>query len=182
MVFSLPVTLRANWVFRVTEIRSVTSYIRALRRCFLLLGVCPVWITFAILSFAAFPWKLAVPHLICLALIGIALCEFSIHNFHKLPFTCSYLPGKGNLQYGFWILVALLILSPVAGGIEWKLLQRPVSTAIFFASLCGLAVWARLRTTKSAERAGSLQFDEIDNEGILSLKLSSDRILLSTRT
>ena len=124
VVFALPITLRANWIYRITEIRSVTLYTNALRRTFLLLVVAPVWTIFAALFLTIWPWKLAAPHLVCLGLLGIILCELAIYRFHKVPFTCSYLPGKGNVQFGFWVFFALLALSPVVAGTEWEMLQR----------------------------------------------------------
>jgi len=173
VVFSLPTTLRANWIFRITEIRSVTSYTNALRRSLLILVVCPIWAAFAVLFLTIWPWRTAAPHLLVLALLAVVLCEMSLYRFHKLPFTCSYLPGKANMQFGFWIFLALLLLSPIVAGTEWKLLQTPTGYATLFASVAGLAAWARLRTAKSAKQAGGMKFDESDNEGILTLNLSS---------
>ena len=65
VVFALPMTLRANWIYRITEIRCVALYTKALRRTFLLLVVAPVWTIFAVLFFAIWPWKLAAHHLVC---------------------------------------------------------------------------------------------------------------------
>ena len=182
VVFALPMTLRANWIYRITEIRSVALYTNALRRTFLLLVVAPVWTIFAVLFFAIWPWKLAAHHLVCLGLLGIILEELAIYRFHKVPFTCSYLPGKGNVQFGFWIFFALLALSPLVAGTEWEMLQRPATAVVTLFALCGVAIAARWRTTDSARAAESMQFDEIETEGILSLNLGSDGVPLQNRS
>ncbi len=180
VVFALPITLRANWIYRITEIRGVALYTNVLRRTFLLLVVAPVWTIFAVLFFSIWPWKLAAPHLVCLGLLGIILGELALYRFHKVPFTCSYLPGKGNVQFGFWIFFALLALSPLVAGTEWELLQTPASTAILVLALCVVAIAARWRTTDSARSAEAIQFNETDNVEIVSLNLGSDTDVLQT--
>jgi hypothetical protein len=182
IVFAFPITLRANWIYRITETRSVALYTKALRRTFLLLVVAPVWTIFAVLFFTIWPWRLAAPHLLCLGLLGIILSELALYRFHKIPFACSYMPGKGNVQFGFWIFFALLALSPLVVGTEWEMLQRPATTAVLVLALCGAAIAARWRTTGSARTAESMQFDETETEGILSLNLGSDGALLQTRS
>jgi hypothetical protein len=178
IVFALPIALRANWIYRITEIRSVTFYTNALRRTFLLLAVAPVWAIFAALFFTIWPWQLATQHLLCFGLLGIILCELAIHRFHKVPFTCSYLPGKANVQFGFWAFFALLALSPVVAEWEWEMLQRLATTAGLVLALCAVAIGARWRTTDSANSAEAMQFNESESEGIISLNIGSDGVRL----
>jgi ABC-type oligopeptide transport system ATPase subunit len=178
VVFALPITLRANWIYRITEIRSVTLYSKALRRTFLLLVIAPVWTIFAALFLTIWPWKLAVPHLLCFGLFGVILCELAIYRFHKVPFTCSYLPGKGNVQFGFWIFFALLALSPLLAATEWEMLQKPATLALLLLAMCSVAIAARWRTTDSDRSAEAMQFDETDTEGIVSLNLGADVVQL----
>jgi hypothetical protein len=178
VVFALPITLRANWIYRITETRNVTLYTKALRRTFLILVITPVWTIFAALFLAIWPWKLAASHLICLGLLGIILCDLAIYRFHKIPFTCSYLPGKGNVQFGFWIFFALLVLSSLVAATEWEMLQKPISGVIVLLALVAAAIAARWRTAESARAADLMQFDETDTEGILSLNIGSDAVPL----
>ncbi len=180
VVFALPITLRANWIYRITEIRSVTLYTNALRRTFVLLVIAPVWTIFAALFLTIWPWKLAVSHLACLGLFGITLCELAIYRFHKVPFTCSYLPGKGNVQFGFWIFFALLVLSSLVAATEWEMLQEPATLALLLLALCAVAIAARWITIDAARSADAMQFDEIDNDGIVSLNLGADMAILQT--
>ncbi len=180
VVFALPIALRANWIYRITEIRSVTLYTNALRRTFLLLVIAPVWTVFAAVFSAIWPWKLAAPHLVCLGLFGIILCELAIYRFHKVPFTCSYLPGKGNVQFGFWIFFVLFALSPLLAGTEWEMLQKPPSLALLLLALCAVAIAARWRTAQSARATETMQFNETDNVEIVSLNLGSDTATLQT--
>ena len=43
---------------------------------------------------------MAAEHLALLAALGICIAELGLYGFHKIPFTCSYLPGKVAFQYG----------------------------------------------------------------------------------
>ena len=179
VVFSLPMVLRANWIYRITEIRSVSLYTAALRRTLLLLVVVPVLALFAALFFTIWPWKMAMPHLATLGLLGVILCEVALYRFHKVPFTCSYFPGKGNIQFGFWVLFGLLVLSPIVAGVEWELLQRPMTCALLLLALVAAALAARWRTDAAATTTEAMQFDEVDAEGIISLNLGWDGIAVT---
>jgi hypothetical protein len=182
VVCALPIALRANWIYRTTEIGSVSLYVNALRRTLLLLVVAPVCAIFAALLFTIWPWALAAPHLLCLGLLGTILSELALYRLHKVPFTCSYLPGKGNVQFGFWVLFALLALSPVLAAAEWEMLQRAASFVVLVLALCGAAIAARWRTAESARTAEAMQFDETETKELLSLNLGSDVALLQNRS
>ena len=81
----------------------------AVRRSLFMLSVVPVWLATGALFFSIFPPRIVVEHLFVLGLLGAILVELSMLGFQKVPFTCSYLPGKGNLQYAFWGCVLLLL-------------------------------------------------------------------------
>jgi hypothetical protein len=113
VVAAMPVNARANWIFRITELRHVPEYIAAVRNTLLLLSVLPVCtVSTAYLAYEFSPY-LAAKHLLVLILLGALLVELTLYSFPKIPFACSYLPGKGNLQYVFWI--SALLALPVIG-------------------------------------------------------------------
>jgi len=109
--FSLPVSLNANWVMRITELWPSQNYTAATRRSIMLLAVGPVCLGSALCSLRCEPPLQAVAHLLVLALLGSILADLNLLSFHKIPFTCSYLPGKSNIQFAFWAY--LLIFVPV---------------------------------------------------------------------
>ena len=53
IVFSMPIALKANWIFRLAALQPVATYSKAMRRTFLLLAVVPVWLAFAALFFSS---------------------------------------------------------------------------------------------------------------------------------
>jgi hypothetical protein len=70
VVAAMPITARANWIFRVTELRRVPKYVVAVRRTMLLLTVVPACaISTAFLAYEFSPY-LAAKHLVMLSLFG----------------------------------------------------------------------------------------------------------------
>jgi hypothetical protein len=177
-VFSMPIMLRANWLFRVAALQPVARYSKAVRRSFLLLAVAPVWAAFAALFLSIWPWRVAAAYLVALGLAGSILADLCSHGFHKIPFTCSYQPGKANVQFAFWGFLVSLPLTRMAANHVWKTLQHPGGRAVIIVSLFALAIAARWRTSRAAQLADAMQFEEVDEPQIVSLELSTDGVLL----
>ena len=49
-------------------------------------------------------------HAAFLAAFGLLIIELALTGFAKVPFTCSYLPGKANLKIMFGVYWGLLII------------------------------------------------------------------------
>jgi hypothetical protein len=172
VVFPLPIALHANWIFRLTELRPASEYSIAVRRSLFLLSVVPVWLVTGIVLFCIFPARIVIEHLFVLGLLGTALVELGMYGFQKIPFTCSYLPGKGNIQYAFWacILLALPLINLSA-----ELEERMFDSAIGYVSMTlvlGIVVcYARWRAAVAARPIVEMQFDEAMPADIFALKL-----------
>jgi hypothetical protein len=172
MSFSLPIVLRANWIFRMTQLRDMNEYFAASRWALLLLSVAPIVLCAAAVLFVAWPARLAAVHLAALTLLGGGLAEWSLASFQKVPFTCSYLPGRANGHITFWL--AVLFLIPVANElarIETGLMATEAGSVLL---LCILgAVWAiaRWRNGKQASGLTQLTFEEQLPPEVFSLKL-----------
>lgn len=171
-VFPLPISLNANWVLRVTQLSPSQKYIAATRRFQLLFAVLPVWLVAAGLSLSFRPWRQVVEHLGFLILLGWFFAEISLAGFYKVPFTCSYLPGKANVQFAFWgFVIVLLVLAVWFGPFEMLALSNPLHyaglIAVVMAAACGL--WAFNR--HEAESA-VLYFEELPDPVITTLGLS----------
>lgn len=174
-VFALPVALPANWVFRITAVHSPLDYFTAVRRSLYVLAAAPVWLVAAIFYLAIWPGRPAAEHLVILAAAGVFIVERSLAGFRKVPFTCSYLPGSGNLtvRFGIYTILFLLISEILFGQAEFTLLHRMSGFAIGAAVAIGLAAWMRWHTTNSASHA-QLQFEELPPAEVFSLDLKTD--------
>jgi hypothetical protein len=172
VAFSMPLALRANWIFRMTEVRSTREYLAAIRRPLFVLAVAPVWLASAALLLSIWPWRLAAGHLVVLGLWGVFLAYVCLHGFHKIPFTCSYLPGKSNIYAA--CLLSIGALRPVSECVEYerRALEYPASYIKILVVLAVAVVCARWRTVTLAKSEETvLQFDEAPEAEIISLDL-----------
>jgi hypothetical protein len=172
IVSPLPITLRANWLFRVTELQEPSAYIAAVRRTLLLLCAFPLWLVSAVVLLAAWPMRLAFEHLPVLALLALILVELSLLGSRKLPFTCSYLPGKGNLHFVVWAFALLLLPLINAGAqLEMYMLNKQLGYSLIVAAL--VIAWTLIRwlAARAVRRLTCIQFDEFESPQLLSLDL-----------
>ena len=101
--FSIPMEVRANWLFRLTDPIAGGAYLSASRKTLLLLALAPVVAIAAPVYMAVWPWPRALGHAAFLAAFGLLMIELALTGFAKVPFTCSYLPGKANLKIMFGV-------------------------------------------------------------------------------
>ncbi len=176
VVFSLPIALRANWIFRVTEFPDGPACLQARRRALYAISVFPVTLASASVLFSIWPWQPAAKHLLVLFLVGVIVAELCLHGTQKLPFTCSYLPGKSNFNISF-LLCSLLLFTVTmkAGQLERDALQNTAGYITILAILAALAVTIRYSAQRMARSSdGSLQFEEIADPAIFGLNLPRD--------
>jgi len=144
IAFTMPRDLQANWIFRVLPVRGGRGYVTARRRALLAVSAAPVWIGSAVLFLWIWPWRPAIGHLAVLALFGMTLVEICLAGTQKIPFTCSYLPGKSRMHIA--ICVAAVIVLPLvlmAATVERDALDDPIRCAALLGVL-GLA-WIGVR-------------------------------------
>ncbi|HVN92180.1 MAG TPA: hypothetical protein VMT38_00715 [Terracidiphilus sp.] len=167
----LPISLTANWILRVTQLRPPQDYIAAVWRSTILLVVAPVWVAAAMLSFFYRPYFPAGAHLALLLLMGFILVDIALIGFHKVPFTCSILPGKKNFQFVFWVcLAAIVLLTLFVLTVEFPALQHPVQAVSMVGVFAAVAAGLRLFNRRRAQSA-VLYFEEPPIEIITSLGL-----------
>jgi CubicO group peptidase (beta-lactamase class C family) len=173
VVFSLPLELRANWIFRVMPFRAGLGCIRARRGALLALAVAPAGLISAALLFSLWPWRLAAAHLAVLGLAGVILTEFSFTDVQKIPFTCSYLPGRSNLHLTFWLWLYLAMVGVLAAAeAERNVLASAPATAALLAILAIAAAVCVARNHRLADAADAeLRFEEIPPDQLVRLNL-----------
>lgn len=172
-VFSLPLELSANWIFRMTPIKAGSKCVRAMRRSLWALAVAPAWLISAVILLVLWPWQVAVAHLMLLAILGLTLAEFCLLSGPKIPFTCSWLPGKSNFHITFWLCV-MLILEIVFRAAEWerRALTNPVQYAAILVPLAAVYVIAAWLNTRSANtETEMLHFEEAPSWQLTTLDL-----------
>ena len=82
-----------------------------------------------------------------LGLLGTILVEACLYGFHKIPFTCSYLPGKANVYYLFFAYTMLSVtFLDRAAVLERNALQSPGQFTIVLVALTISIILVRWRT------------------------------------
>ena len=155
-----PAALEANWIFRLTELPGSTDYAAGVRRAALTTVVLPL------LGLVAIPYAVlwgplaAAAHVTLALAVALVTSEWLFLGFPKVPFTCTYQPGKANLRVTwpkyFAIFVVYCGLLP---SVAVRLLTSPAAWAASVGLL--LVVWrwlVRLRERQAA--SGRLVFDD----------------------
>ena len=108
VLFSVPTEIRANWIFQMTESRDKSAYVGGVRKAQLILGTLPI--AAVLLPLYAVLWGpiVAGGHVIFWLLLAALLSELLLLRFHKVPFTCSYIPGKANMKLLWPVYVVVL--------------------------------------------------------------------------
>jgi len=158
---SIPISLSANWIIRVTQVRSATDYRNAVRWTWVTLGVAPVLVIIAAFLPLASPSRPALGHFWVMFWLGILLVEVCLCTFNKIPFTCSYLPGKGGIHFAFWagVLFFLRFLHEAAE-LEGRMLHDLVSSALMIVMVGLAAVGMRHLGTSREALTTEVLFEE----------------------
>jgi len=179
VAFALPLDLRANWIFRVVGVRGGLETLTANRRVLLVLSVVPVWLVTA----AACPWlwsgrQNAAGHLVVLALLGMILCDICLLHFRKIPFTCSWLPGKSQVNMAVLGTLVLLSVGSDVVAVERNALQEFGSMTLMLCLLVVVWVFVRRTTVAVARRAElELRFEEETPPQLMELGLYRDGVI-----
>jgi hypothetical protein len=178
VAFSLPTDMRANWAFRIAPIPAGPEVMIARRRALYGLSVLPVCAGAAAVLFTSWPWQMAAKHVTVLALLGVATAELCLHGRQKLPFTCSYLPGKSNMNISF-LLCSLGIFGLIvqAAREERDSFDSTPAYTLLIGLLATLAIaarWSASRLARSPE--GVLQFEEAAEPAVFVLDLHRDGV------
>ncbi|WP_321471907.1 hypothetical protein [uncultured Paludibaculum sp.] len=119
-VFSIPLDLRANWMFRMMPLPGAGECLAARRTTLLVLGAVPVWVVMSCIFLSVWPWRQALFHGAVLGLLSLLLVEVGLRGRQKLPFTCSWLPGRSQVHITFWLSVGL-VMNGVIRGVQWEM-------------------------------------------------------------
>ncbi|MBZ5575140.1 MAG: hypothetical protein LAP40_01110 [Acidobacteriia bacterium] len=175
-VFTLPIALPANWIFRITAVHSPEAYFAAVRKSLLALTAVPVCLISALAYLAIWPGRPAVEHVAVLVLTGILLVDLALYQFRKIPFACSYLPGGANLKVKLGVYAIAFLTAISAGtGIEFVSMRRLAGFAAFLTVLLAVTGWAwRRRMAFAAAPSNGVQFEDLAPADVTTLDLHGE--------
>jgi pimeloyl-ACP methyl ester carboxylesterase len=180
IVFTFPHALRCNWIFRITAVQNPARYFFAVRKSLYGLAVLPVLALSGVFFLAIWPGRDVLLHLGVLTAVAIIVVEKSLHGFRKIPFACSYLPGKANLNVTLGCYAAVILFAAHQGGLlEFWAMQRPARYAVFLAILVISVVRVHYRFHEFATAPLTpLQFEDRSPAEVVALDLRRDGELL----
>ncbi len=175
-VFSLPIALPANWIFRLTAVHRPAAYFDAVRKSLYLLTAVPLWIVAGIAYFAIWPGRPALEHLVILVLTATILVEILLYQFRKIPFACSYLPGGGNVHMRLALGgVLFLFFVEIGTYLEYWTMLNPARWIPLASILIGVAIWRRCRSAEFNDSPHvSVQYEDYPDAEVSPLDLRQD--------
>jgi hypothetical protein len=157
---ALPMEHRANWIFRLTEDKATRVHqMRAVNRIVTIYVVgLPVAAAIPVLWLA-----LGSPALIAagvVALVGLVFVHVVLLDWRRIPFTCSYLPGKRLIAHTLVFGFAAFVLF-TAGSVQLlNLATLRARYALVIAGILALVAWLLERRRLAAWRETPLIFDD----------------------
>ena len=179
VVFALPHELRANWVFQTAPIPAAAVASRAVRRALLMMAAAPVVFASTAVTLHLWPIGPAAAHAAVLSVLTLVLMELGLWRFDKLPFTCSYLPGKSNFNIAF-LGFAMLLETVVIQFAAWERgvlgdMETVAKLVLGLAATWCVLYWQIRARASSCEVL--IQFEQDEDPEIAGLGLFRDGVL-----
>jgi hypothetical protein len=156
----LPMEHRANWIFRLTEDKTTRGeQMRAVNRIVTtcVVGV-PVFVSVPGLWLAlGSDSAIAVA---VVALVGLVFVHAVLLDWRRIPFTCSYLPGKRLIAHTVVLGFAAFVLFNIAGILLIKVAISSGTRALVIAAVLSVVAWLLWRRRLAGWRETPLTFDD----------------------
>jgi Ca2+/Na+ antiporter len=173
-VFTIPAELHANWVFRLAEDESWLDCCSGTRKAMVLRAVL---LLLLLLPFYAvlWGWLVAFQHFIFGLILSLILVELLLINFRKVPFTCSYQPGKAYITVlGVFYWLAFTTYAYTMATLErYLLLEDPIGWIVFMIFTLLVLGGLILRRKKRLAHGLGLIYEDEPNPDVQTLGLSS---------
>jgi hypothetical protein len=156
-----PAELSSNWVFRLTESSWAEVARTATRKRVLVGGLVPVLLLILPFEITVWGWQQGAMHFLFQLTSGALLIEALFWSSTRVPFTCSWFPGKINL--------GLLAVAYLYGFGSYSFRMADLEKAIEQNSLYGvyffvLAAMLLAACWRRHPAAGSVRFDAAEPE------------------
>lgn len=164
-----PATPEANWIFRITETPRMSKYLSGLKKAVFLKLLLPLFVGVFVFHLMLWDAATALVHsAFGLVVSGLAV-EAAFYHYRKVPFACTYVPGKMKLHFtAFPSLLGLLLALTALTSIEKSILRNPREGPVFLA--VAAAVWLVLREgNRRFYRTTSLVYEDEPEAALIEL-------------
>lgn len=156
--FAIPIELRGNWIFQLVGTTKPSECRRVAAAALLLVGCLPALSTTAPVYLVLWCWQDAVAHLGFVLLIALLLALLLTRRWAKIPFTCSFQPGKADLKVKFGLYGVAFI---VAVALVLQIELRALASARAYSTVAALVALALIALSRRRDQAGErLVFDD----------------------
>jgi hypothetical protein len=168
----LPVELRANWIFRVTEDAATRAdELNSVVRTVIVMGV--IW---PLAMLVPVEWAVVGPRTIqCTSiafLCGLVLVELHMAEWRQIPFTCSYAPSRQAAWLTMLLgVTAFGLFTMVGSRLVWYSVDHPFAWPALMTILTAIWFYLRRQRLELARRA-TLLFEAVLPNDVEPLRLS----------
>lgn len=160
-ITNVPTHLDANWIFKLTEAREIALYLSGLKTGISFHALAPLFAVFFTFYFFLWGPELASLHCLYGAVWGVIFMEVLFFKYNKIPFSCSYVPGKEKVQllwlvyFSFFIITIYLLIK-----LEVILLVSTQYFVYFFMCFLSFMIIFRIYQNKVIFKKKKLQYEE----------------------
>ncbi len=172
--FQIPTEVRANWVFRLSDGPQRKQLLNGVEHALLGAAIAATLLFTVPMIAIMFGWPVALAHAALLGALSLLFVELRLAEWRKLPFTCSYLPGRRNVFQTMGVCVLTFMAVPTfITGVESTLIGRPAFILVG-AAMAAAAYWRARRSRRAQWGAFPLLFEDNPEPLINSLELEPD--------
>jgi hypothetical protein len=171
-IFTVPAELQANWVFKIIDNHFLKRSFVGIHKFMLTAVIIPLLVIFAPCYLIIWPPAVVLGHIVYALILALILIELLLFGFMKLPFTCSYLPGKGKII----LLSPIYVLTCYAYSYGMTVVERWMLWSIgkyaLFVFVSGaLLLFLNWRSALFMQQNGAIPFEEHPPESRIILSI-----------
>jgi hypothetical protein len=134
------------------------------------MALAPLFVLLLPLEVVFAGWRMAILHLSFAGLVGVVLLKLVLIWFRKIPFTCSYFPGKTSMA----LIAGIYIFGFTTYGwtmadLEEILSRRPAELVLFYAA--GLITLRLLNSLEQRKVDNTLIYEDQPDPIVRTLEL-----------
>ena len=162
--FEIPVTQKANWIFRLTN-PDMSECVGLARKIMLTFLIPLLAIALPAYGFI-WGWRVGAIHTEVVAAASLLLIEILLVEFRKIPFTCSAPHFKSNITVSmFFYLLGFVVFTSWVPIIERRAADDPLWYLGFIVALTGIWLGLAHYRRRTTRLDGRLIFDERSDVG-----------------
>ena len=174
LALGVPIELRANWIFRTTDDQGIRpdAIGAAVQTVFVAGVLAPIGLIAPLQALLFGGYVLLIVAIE--TVIGWLFVEWLMSGYRVIPFTCSYIPGKGFVpQMVVKGLLAFTLFTGLSAGLLRASLLVPAMVPVVVAVLGGAALVLLIRRRRNAPLVSPMFEDELPSE-VNPLRLNVD--------